>query len=31
MPNILAVDFYAHGDLLDVVAELNGVAATSPD
>ena len=22
-PNIIAVDFYTHGDLLDVVAELN--------
>jgi hypothetical protein len=25
MPNILAVDFYTRGDLLDVVDELNGV------
>ena len=28
-PNILAVDFYAHGDLLDVVDELNGAADAS--
>ncbi len=26
LPNIVAVDFYADGDLLDVVATLNGVA-----
>lgn len=31
LPNILAVDFYAHGDLLDVVDELNGVAPASSD
>jgi hypothetical protein len=24
MPNILAVDFYTRGELLDVVDELNG-------
>jgi hypothetical protein len=26
LPNILAVDFYAYGDLLDAVAALNGIA-----
>jgi hypothetical protein len=30
-PNIVAVDFYAHGDLLSVVDELNGVAPASSD
>ena len=30
-PNILAVDFYAHGDLLEVVDELNGVVEPSSD
>jgi hypothetical protein len=24
LPNIVAVDFYARGDLIDLVAELNG-------
>jgi hypothetical protein len=28
-PNIIAVDFYVNGDLLDVVAELNGVTPVS--
>ena len=30
-PNIVAVDFYAHGDLLEVVDELNGVEEPSSD
>jgi hypothetical protein len=30
-PSIVAVDFYAHGDLLEVVDELNGVTPPSSD
>jgi hypothetical protein len=26
LPNIIAVDFYAHGDLVPVVAELNDMS-----
>jgi hypothetical protein len=29
LPNIIAVDFYASGDLFEVVDELNGVASAA--
>ena len=31
MPNILAVDFYAKGDVMEVVDNLNGVGPPTDD